>query len=254
VSRKADETNQAFFLRFQDSLHRTVWTEGLLNILFRPQSVELVKVKVVGLKPLQRLAEGFCCPLLIALFGLAGKENLVPKPFQCRTEPFLSVAVSWGDIKVGDAIVVCPTDHRISIFLGHVHDDDTAHSDCGNLNARLAQNSSRHTSVTCAHCRCTSQSDTDGLQKLAPFHSHFGHLVPQGCGKVYSMQGQQASEGAKFMARRRKASAQQETQGLPLWAQIAVVLWMVGTLVWFFSDHKIQQWLAAMISDLIQWR
>jgi ABC-type long-subunit fatty acid transport system fused permease/ATPase subunit len=82
----------------------------------------------------------------------------------------------------------------------------------------------------------------------------FGHLVPQGCGKVYNMQGQQASEGTKFMARRRKASAQQETQGLPLWAQIAVVLWMVGTLVWFFSDHKIQQWLAAMISDLIQWR
>ncbi|MFA0744994.1 MAG: hypothetical protein LASZOEIN_001797 [Candidatus Fervidibacter sp.] len=68
------------------------------------------------------------------------------------------------------------------------------------------------------------------------------------------MQGQQASEGTKSMARRRKALAQPETQGLPLWAQIAVVLWMVGTLVWFFSDHKIQQWLAAMISDLIQWR
>jgi len=59
--------------------------------------------------------------------------------------------------------------------------------------------------------------------------------------------------GGKFMARRRKPLAQQETQGLPLWAQIAVVLWMLGVLVWFFSDYKIQQWLAVVISDLTQW-
>ncbi|MCS3920580.1 hypothetical protein Q2T83_08980 [Fervidibacter sacchari] len=56
------------------------------------------------------------------------------------------------------------------------------------------------------------------------------------------------------MARRRKPLAQQERHGLPLWAQVVIVLWMIGALIWFFSDHKIQQWLAAMISDLTQWR
>ena len=56
------------------------------------------------------------------------------------------------------------------------------------------------------------------------------------------------------MARRRRPLTQQERHGLSLWAQIAIVLWMLGVLVWFLSDYKIQQWLAAMVSDLTQWR
>ncbi|MCS7191616.1 MAG: hypothetical protein NZ937_01355 [Armatimonadetes bacterium] len=57
------------------------------------------------------------------------------------------------------------------------------------------------------------------------------------------------------MARRKKSITQlkephvKESQE-PLWLQIVVSLWIVGVLIWFFSDYKIQEWLAMIFADL----
>jgi len=53
------------------------------------------------------------------------------------------------------------------------------------------------------------------------------------------------------MARRKRATVQPREQQVPLWLQVAVSLWMLGVLLWFFADHKIQQWLAMMLADLL---
>lgn len=55
------------------------------------------------------------------------------------------------------------------------------------------------------------------------------------------------------MAQQEKLSVHQRNRRFPFWAQIIVAFWMIGVLVWFFSDPKIQHWLAAMLSDLMQW-
>ncbi|MCS7264388.1 MAG: hypothetical protein NZ805_06110 [Armatimonadetes bacterium] len=57
------------------------------------------------------------------------------------------------------------------------------------------------------------------------------------------------------MARRRKVIIQPKEQQVkepkvPLWLQIFISLWMIGVLIGFFSDYKIQQWLAMMFADL----
>jgi hypothetical protein len=54
------------------------------------------------------------------------------------------------------------------------------------------------------------------------------------------------------MARRPKEAPQQGRQSLPLWVQGLAVAWMVGVLLWFFTDFKIQQWLAMMLADLLR--
>ncbi|GBC98761.1 hypothetical protein HRbin17_01275 [bacterium HR17] len=38
---------------------------------------------------------------------------------------------------------------------------------------------------------------------------------------------------------------------VPLWAQLVAALWMVGVLVWFFTDPKIQRWLTDMVAGLL---
>jgi len=53
------------------------------------------------------------------------------------------------------------------------------------------------------------------------------------------------------MARRKRVTVQPREQQVPLWLQVAVSLWMLGVLLWFFADHKIQQWLAMMLADLL---
>ncbi len=42
-----------------------------------------------------------------------------------------------------------------------------------------------------------------------------------------------------------------EPPSLPLWVQIVAVLWMVGVLLWFFTDPKIQRWLATMLAEIL---
>lgn len=49
-----------------------------------------------------------------------------------------------------------------------------------------------------------------------------------------------------------KGSKRLTNQSVPLWAQIVAVLWMVGVLLWFFTDPKIQHWLAMMFADLLR--
>jgi len=53
------------------------------------------------------------------------------------------------------------------------------------------------------------------------------------------------------MARRKSTKVQPKEQQVPFWLQVAVSLWMIGALVWFFSDPKIQQWLTVMLADLL---
>ncbi|MGQ9461591.1 MAG: hypothetical protein ACUVTP_00735 [Candidatus Fervidibacter sp.] len=56
------------------------------------------------------------------------------------------------------------------------------------------------------------------------------------------------------MSRRRRLAgkfAEREFElKMPLWVQVVVAVWMVGILIWFFSDFKIQQWLEMMLADL----
>lgn len=54
------------------------------------------------------------------------------------------------------------------------------------------------------------------------------------------------------MARRPKETPQQSEQSLPLWVQGLAIVWMIGVLIWFFTDFKIQQWLAMMLVDLLR--
>jgi hypothetical protein len=65
---------------------------------------------------------------------------------------------------------------------------------------------------------------------------------------------QKRSEQARriVMARRPKEAPQRGGQSLPLWVQGLAVAWMVGVLLWFFTDFKIQQWLAMMLADLLR--
>ncbi|MEZ8221614.1 hypothetical protein GG496_001784 [Candidatus Fervidibacteria bacterium JGI MDM2 JNZ-1-D12] len=44
--------------------------------------------------------------------------------------------------------------------------------------------------------------------------------------------------------------SQTKEKQVPLWLQVAISLWMLGILVWFFVDPKIQRWLAMMLADL----
>ncbi|MFN4179562.1 MAG: hypothetical protein ACK4I8_04565 [Armatimonadota bacterium] len=53
------------------------------------------------------------------------------------------------------------------------------------------------------------------------------------------------------MARRKRAEVEPREQRVPLWLQVTISLWMLGVLVWFFTDHKIQQWLTMMLADLL---
>jgi len=54
------------------------------------------------------------------------------------------------------------------------------------------------------------------------------------------------------MARRPKEAPKQREQSLSPWVQGLAIAWMIGTLVWFFTDFKIQQWLVMMIADLLR--
>jgi hypothetical protein len=54
------------------------------------------------------------------------------------------------------------------------------------------------------------------------------------------------------MARRPKEAPQQREQSLSPWVQGLAIAWMIGTLVWFFTDFKIQQWLVMMLADLLR--
>lgn len=42
-----------------------------------------------------------------------------------------------------------------------------------------------------------------------------------------------------------------KVSSLPLWAQVIAALWMVGVLIWFFADPKIQSWLTMLFADLL---
>lgn len=54
------------------------------------------------------------------------------------------------------------------------------------------------------------------------------------------------------MAGRPKEAPQQSKQSLSPWVQGLAIAWMIGTLIWFFTDFKIQQWLAMMLADLLR--
>ncbi|MCS7187335.1 MAG: hypothetical protein N3B10_09700 [Armatimonadetes bacterium] len=53
------------------------------------------------------------------------------------------------------------------------------------------------------------------------------------------------------MAKRKRKTVQPKEQQMPLWFQAMISLWMLGTLIWFFADQKIQQWLTMMLADLL---
>ncbi len=53
------------------------------------------------------------------------------------------------------------------------------------------------------------------------------------------------------MARQKKPIAAVEQGYLPFWVQVLLALWMVGVLVWFFADPKVQGWLTMMLADLL---
>jgi len=53
------------------------------------------------------------------------------------------------------------------------------------------------------------------------------------------------------MAWGRKEAVQPKKPQIKFWLQVLVSLWMVGVLIWFFTDHKIQQWLSIMLADLL---
>jgi hypothetical protein len=53
------------------------------------------------------------------------------------------------------------------------------------------------------------------------------------------------------MARQKRVKVEPKEQQVPIWLQAVISLWMLGILVWFFTDHKIQQWLAMMMADLL---
>lgn len=72
--------------------------------------------------------------------------------------------------------------------------------------------------------------------------------------KFTALQAKEARE-ATTMARRRKPTREETKPVLPEWVKWTLeglaVIWMLGVLVWFFSDTKIRAWLSVMVADLL---
>ena len=108
VTGDPDIFEQALPARLLKGFQCAAFHRNGIQLLHFCDSMKLVQIQLVCLKPLERLAKLVPGPLLGSLLSLASQEEALAFPLHPRADPILGVAVGWGNVDVVDP---CLDDH-----------------------------------------------------------------------------------------------------------------------------------------------